>query len=656
MLLQNNNILKLKETKQALVSLYFIVMFLVSCVGQVEDVKQKTASTVQEKETIINEQIMIVAFPVAHDKIELWFSKSAADKWENTIIYVTYGGLTTPIAFAGENLTYKNYKGLYRALLTGLNINTTYNIKANAVFKNGTKTDYDGTLSVTTFPNVTADFLGITDTKTPAGDAGATSMLVSFTPGIATSEFPFPEYGDPYYYRICVLDTTVLSPKDMWNDAFIGSGITMYQVDKAFDQKLITGLASGVKYAVGIRSVHYGGRTKGDDPVYSFEANNVILFHTTKDNSIGSINFDPSAIELSLAAGSLGRSTVNISLDPNAEGIFNHRRVYFGIASNPNFYTHIVNNADTACIGAETADPDVFCKYLEPNTITTSVAGLDSLTNYKFMEVICGNETCSPDKRLYSAAPEISTSPPVVAFNGLISVTGTEDVHNLDRVSLKYLTPNQNTGIVDGLIVQYEVGGQVYYLNHPDPDADPTYVNDSGLSVMPFDLNDDEIIVKGLDITSPGTKNFRVLPYVYDANIDPFDPVQIYYADTMGWTAANVTLYGPTLDEFPGIDTNFINCNNNNISVSWNAPSGGYWAYYIFVLYDSSTGGVFSHQDGLDGLPGYITVNITPDLNNYTAFSVPDGTYEFSVITFFNFDGIEILSHNNVATGSCTFP
>lgn len=634
-----------------IIALAIVTTIVFGCVGTIQDANNDLSKAADSTDNIkLTYSGIVSAVPIANDKVEVFFPQSELDA-DSTAYVIRYDGLQVPIYVYGTSLR-PDYRGLLRFTVSGLRIDTTYtfSIQVRDV-KTGVESNNTATKQVKTFANFTANFNGITEVRNLSGDEGTTGIQVVWVPAEIKGGIQKDEI-DPIEYQITLIDGTVLNPGSMNDTAF--SDPVRKVISAGADKRSVTinGLLPGRKYFVQVRAIHYGYSQFSADRNYLLEKNTRYLQISTYSDDMSSINFDESSFRLTLPPGSGGLYSLAASWT-TPEGNFDHYRLYYtlqGATSLTNYLS--AEDGDAVCNGTETLNNAISCIPVASNhNLNNLITGLDVNKTYDVVLAICASLRCEKSKRIYTSVFTQTTTPAVADFQGIKSIDPAKSITNLDQITLNFDLPNFLSGNISGYILRY-------YGNDPSNASpfsvnDPDVLNTTGLSVLPYNVqNDTSITVTGVDPLTTDQYCFMLVPFSYN-----FDGTK-NYGDTSGIVPKCVlpSIKGPDKNQFPGIDLDASSCDviNSSVTLKWNAPAAGIFSNYeIFSVNDQPSFTFSSAVDYANNTYERLLLNSTT--TNYRFIGLQPGkTYRFGVLTYYSSIDGPIRSEYNTNLFSCS--
>jgi len=613
------------------------VSFL-SCVGTVEDKNPSTTKGASAQTSPLYFDGIFKATAITNDKVEIFFYPAVGDPRLFTYL-VYYDGGSQPISVPGATLR-TDYRGLLKTTVTGLQTGTNYSFNVQVVDSTGNRSTSTLVQTTKTFSNLTANFPGVSIVRNLSGADGRNALRVEWPAAERIGSIFSPKEIDPSQYEISVINADELTP-DSFDDTSIGE--PNRKVIYVSDNKIahnVDGLKAGTKYYIRVRCMHFGYSKNGANSSYKREENSNYFLAQTLSDQIGDIDVDLSLYNVDSAPGAAGLSSFNVSWDP-ARAAFSEYRVYYRKMSEGVAWSSYRLGRDDNCNGVETNDPAWSCKKVSYSVSSTPITDLEPYTNYEVVTVICGNSTCSfADSVDYYHNSPYRTDPGTAAFGGIEEIFPARNYWALDEVYLKYTPPDLSSGVIDGLIVRIKTSTETKDLNNPDPAAS----NTSSYSVSVFDFAiDNEVTVKGIDAFSGQNYCFNLLPYVWDNGV-----VDIK-TDNVVEKCITPAITMPLVVEFPGLKLDSISPDTvaNSIVLSWDTPLGG--IYNQFTIFVRITPGVFSFGEAINPTdPNYVSVNVPYGENSYSINFLPEGVYQFGVLSNYDVTGGYSVFNENI--------
>lgn len=605
--------------------LLFLAFFstLYSCVGVVE---QKDLPITKGFEGTRNPvQFLGVhdAIAISDTAVEVYFFPANLRAEDITYI-INFDGNTTPITIPGVNLR-PDYRGLLSHTVRGLNINTTYNFSVQAKDQFENVSTSNERRSATTFSNVTANFVGVSNIRNVPGADGLTALLVEWPEAQRLGTDFSPKDGDVTSYIITLVDSDQLTPGDMNDQSFGEPARKVVVVPGTQTSRVVNGLQPGTTYHVQVRAVHDAFSEFGSIPTYKLEQNNYYLTATTLSSDSEGIIYDASVVSAARLNGSAGLNSVSVTWD-RANGGFDHYRVYYNNTETTTFST--ASHLNTTCDGPTTPGVNVPCKKLSFNASQTTISGLSPLTNYEVNVVICVDIDCS--QRFLFERREAFTDPGIAIFGGITSVEGPKDASRLDRVFINISTPDVSSGNIDGLLVEIQPRtedsiDEPVLLNHPLDSS----LNTTDFEVLNFEFSTaTSVEITGVNPLSAEEYCFKVFPFIY------VDGAVEEQRGSFGERCVLISLDAPSQDQFTGVASSFFDDATNTFEAAWVPPTRGLFDQYIVYL--RTDGGAFSFAQAVAGDSNYLRYEVSKDDDSWSVAFLPSGNYSVGILTYFS--------------------
>lgn len=622
------------------------LLSLSSCVGTIQDADStKTIGAGEGSEKGIDYAGILSARAIAHDKVEIFFPVAEGDPDELAYV-IRYDGQQIPLYIFGSSLR-PDYRGQLRATVKNLNISSNYVFSVQVrEIKKGVESNNSVNKLVKTFNNVTSNFDGVSELRHLSGAAGTTGIEVHWNPAEVRGTVINKDEIDPIEYKVTIIDGAALNPGSMNNAEFTEPQRKIITASSDKRKIVVNGLSPDRKYYVQVRAIHHGTTVYGVDPNYKKEENTNYLEISTYSDDVGDIDFADSSYQLSYPQGSGGLYSLNAKWAAPT-GNFDHYRIYYTVKNTANLNNYLnLNNQDTQCLGAETADSNVRCYFVGPSLLNTTLSELNPYVEYDTLLVICLSVNCEAGKRRITEVRSMKTAPPVAQFDGITRIDGAININELDRMFLHFSLPVFSTGNISGYYVKYYGS---------DPSSTPVIINNpnnsSGLTIGNYSLTTSTSIeVIGIDPTSQSNYCFKVVPYI--VNLDN----SITEADesTLPVSCRSPGITGPTIADFSGFENFSCNVSNGQIILNWNAPLTGVYSHY--QIFYQNTLPDFSYGAAIDsGNSAYTRLLVNPSLTSYTLSGLQAGTtYRVGILTYFLSSNGIIRSEFNTGFISCS--
>jgi hypothetical protein len=622
---------------------FFFIAFLflfASCVGTVDDKNPETTKGASAGEKIIRFDGIVDAYGISHDKVEVLFFPAQALATQITYV-VTYDGLAVPYTFPGETLS-PDYRGMLKAVVPGLAINTNYNFQVQAIEnETGIQSSSDKSVQAKTNSNITANFWGIANVSNLSGADGRNAVRVQWAAAERQGSDFVKKEIDPVNYEIVLLDADQLTPGSFDDGTQPNIKRKVVLVDGKKISHQVNGLKAGTKYFVRVQAIHHGYSLYGADPTYLRESNTRYMEIETLGDNASDIEVDLGTVDVQNGQGDAGLTSFNVTWDL-AQGAFDHYRIYYKKKSEGASWNTYKSGKDDVCNGQETNDPAWLCKKIPYTQVAATISDLSPFTDYDVFVTICLNVTCGPAAGAnfleYQTNPPYNTDPGTAAFAGIEEIQQPKYYWALGEIYLKFTPPDLSTGVADGLLVEVKersgaAEGPIAadtFLNHP------TDANGTELFVPPFDFaNDDEVIVRGIIPGAVDDYCFSLIPYIWK-DVAGTPTVEERRAGEV-ITCIKPRVQAPTAEEFLGIDQFNIDSGISAVTLSWLTPSGG--IYDKFVIWIRNDGGVFNFAEARANNAAYTRYEVPFGTSTFTAPFLATGNYKFGVLTQFSGTG-----------------
>lgn len=644
-------------------------VFAFSCVGTIEDKNTQTTKSAGAKLAPVSFDGIYDAVPIGANRVEVFFFPATGGSGEYTYL-VSYDGLATPIPVPALTLR-PDYRGLLKVTVSGLDTNTTYSFQVQIVDDVDGGTSFNETaVATTTFSNLTCNFEGIGNVSNLSGANGLNAINVTWAFGEQVGSVIFAEEPDPYQYVVTVIDSDLLTPGDINNDAYGEPERKVFYFDKNQRDVNIYGLTSGKKYFVQVRCEHEGVKTLGGNPSYKREENTGYKEITTLTAGAAGIDFNPSTVLLGLGPGASGLNTLDLTWD-GATGAFDHYRIYSARSEvgDPALQAALSiepvcqNRCTTNCGGGGCftrsdcyADTGhwVNCKQVDLNDIQSYIVGLEEEKNHEVKLYVCQDINCT----IFAESPAFSliTRPGLATYTGTIAVTPPRSFDELGTVYLQHNLPDFTSGIIDGILVEFT--GQLDTDIPTILNGNPDFINTSILGVGIFDYQTSlEIPVSGIDPYSPDPYCFKTYGFTYN-DLGVIVPTPIPQQQVDKTCIYPPYVIPPTATQFTGAS----NCSplSEAANVSWGIPTDGIFEKFEVFWKDDAVGGAFNFADAINeadniGMTNYNRVLVNGDQNSYVIPALnPLKTYTVGVLTYFvGLDGNKYRSDHNSGIRPC---
>lgn len=608
---------------------------LVGCVGTVEDTNLPLTEIAAKPKGAINFGGIVTATPISQDKIEVFFYPATGGS--SKFYYSFYvGDKPLPYTFPSEVLT-ADYRGFLKVTITGLEPAKTYVIKGEAIDQESLDKDSNSiTMTVTTFANLVADFIGITGVSNTPGMDGIDSINVRWTHAkVDYTNITGSAVTDPKRYEIVAVDSERLSPGDMDKTQFgavDGRHVKILDYDPTLNEAVIRGLKSNTKYYVRVRCFHVTSIDDFNQPQLRGEKNTNYMTISTLNSSLANVkNLDTLTVNKNPG---LAQSTSLLLNWDVITGAFDHLRIYYTRSPNP-------LSVETGATCVVKLESQISCRKLIGSSLSSIIANLTPFQTYSAQLVACQNAECT----IYKAGPVKTgnTTPTFAGFSGISSVEIASNVSEVGKLFLKVPLPDFTEGDFDGYVIGFKQNTGPDYIEISE-------VGHPTLKISSYNYRTDTTIeLTGVDYKVGGLYCFTVYPFVF--NEDGSKSTQVNDI----WKCNTPEIKAPDKEQFPGFGDSSVM--GYNIMMSWSSPTGGIFEEY--EIYMRKTAGTFSFSEAKAHLEANNTATyqrtVLPWFTTTYQFSnVAAGTYKVGIITRYTYGSFGIYrSEDNEQTYVC---
>lgn len=586
----------------ALVWVLLTVTFT-GCVGQIEDTKKDTTESERRSPaSVLSFAGIVDAVPVADDKIEVYFFPATGGSGRYS--YQVYVGDDPNPHTGTEDTLEKDYRGLFRMLVTGLVGGTPYAVKVDAKdLDTELEIKSESTLTRTTFTNQVANFYGISSVSNASGVDGIDSIWVRWVPADKDPAAPFGSPRDPQTYEVIILDASKVTPAAFNNPNLTesqGRIVRSIVWDAGLNKAMIRGLQSNKEYYVNIRTIHKGSIVEPSNPALRSELNNRYLKIKTLEAGVGAVNFEESEYKVLPAPGQSALNSLVASWGA-VTGVFDHLRVYYAKSGSLNVSVQQICPAATS---TTISSNDTACKKVSGSAVSVTLSDLPSLTNFDVQLVICLNATCTADANSSGSivnpglkctgltpAERCSarTESTLASFIGIQDVESARSVSEVGSMFLKYTTPSFDIGYFDGFAIEFTTDktGLNNWLQsdtNPKPTTEIIYAGNASidyngdLTIQPFEYDSDsEIRVTGADYGAGDEHCYSIYPFLYDDSVEGYSTSMSESLKKV-WQCEKAQAQAPDSNGFTGFNSGVSV--GPNVTVDWTPPSRGVFTHY----------------------------------------------------------------------------
>ena len=636
-------------------NLIFIIisLLLLSCVGTVKDTKKEKTKTAIDDNEILKFDGVSEVEAVSSSAVEVYFYPAAGETAKlNYKIF--YDGSTGSENVPAHQLI-PDYKGRLKYTVRNLiqAKKYTFNVQVQNTQTLGESAN-TSTKSTTTFKTETADFHGIKKVENLSGSNGLYALNVNWVLAESSGALPGLEKdGDPLFYEVVLLEASKLSPADFDNTTYgVADGRITQIVDSNQMNTTVNGLKSGTKYHVMVRCYNKLFVDNSNNPLYFKETNNEMITASTLVAGAAEVQFDSSTLDIRVPTDNTGRNTIHATWG-NISGIIDHLRLY------KNKVDKTFNkNTSVASSCVPLPDPNgISCHFINYSNTSFKVSDLETLEEYDFNLAICLDPTCSAGNRLFFDEVTQTIKPTNVSFPGILALNKPTSSTAIDEITFTITPPDITTGVVDGLLVQQNVGSTRIPLNSPDS----SMPNPTNYKVLPFNYQTaTEITVKGIEPASSSNLCFSVVPFIFssDGSVNPDTSNEVIDCITPkkdGLLAQqnDFLITVPTAIQFSGLQNVTFSNSNNTLLLQWDKPSLGIYDRYVIFWKDRSVGSSFSFSDAVNGDSNYYMQTVGMDDKNTLLFltagqAISGKQYDIGILSNYSLFKFFYPSNNNL--------
>jgi hypothetical protein len=661
------------------------LVMLTSCVGTVTDKNAKVGKITSE-----GDQVSSISFnglsgvnPIAHDKIELFFFPATGD--QNSIIYEVYvNSSLTPIPFAPASLTL-NSSGEYRAVVSGLNINSTYSFNMRARIKDANTSsslDPSKALNAKTFSNQTADFLGVSSVDRMPGSLGETQIKLSWIAAKSIGGLFSARNFDPVRYEIKYV-SSLAGPSKLNDPNYTGNDLKVIYTSPVplsgkstlldtSTSKILENLTPSTTYYIQVRAIHSNYDAFKFDVKYKHDLNTKYLSITTlSGGDVSSI--EDTSFKIVTPANDQIPGTL-IGQWESAEGaIFNYKICYKQITTPERIAE--VDLINLVPIDFATNNPlvsGITCSNVGSSLTSVEIDSLESFESYQFSLFACLTNDCTSSDRIAFEPVFTYFNPPLPPFNGISQIINPDDNTALRDITIKFDPPATSDGYADSMKIYCFNGDNTtpHDLTNPARTGlcNQVVINGTMPTTYPSDfLAFDEVKLTLTDtvlekLDGVNKYCFKVVPFNSAAPTEISEDI----LDNASKVCINPQIITPNILEFEGRNLACV-VEGDKLKVTWNKPTGGLYDGYKIYWKDRSTPDFFSYSHAItQTAPAYApaTTYLAHEIadKDTLQYSIPDLTpgtkYGIGVLAYLydSVAGVYYYSQYNTNVADCSLP
>ncbi len=642
---------------------------ITSCIGKVEDANLEEARNAESGKTAISFSGLTKVIPISHDKVELYFYPAIGPTSELTYL-IKINNSIVPIEVKADSLMLTD-EGLYIFTATGLDVNTDYTFSVGVRDgRDGSQSANDRTLATRTFSNYTADFAGISSVEPVVGSAGQNSVTVKWVPAVTLGSTFNAKPNDPVAYTISYIAAEDGGVSDLIQDNHPAiqreqnpSSLSSTPSGSTERERVITGLMPGKKYYFRVRAIHKAYASYGTLEGYKTEKNNKVMAVDTLSAG-GLFDWNTNSLQAITPDGDAGLSKMGFSW-VSAVGPFAGYRFY-NVKMADATDSQAIAESNSAAAAVDTVYVDNLnassdYETLAADDLSTDIINLDSYAYYRAFLVACRTITCGDGERIIGNPVLYRVVPKMASFSGILKINSPQDIANLNQIKIQFDAPVIETGYIN----EFDI-----YCYESSTDNSPTVLNYNvantsgkpgcngltrleptpsynGFSTFNEITIQSNFFAPG-DTVADREYCFSAVPRIVGTNYTNSD------LENAIIRCVTPVIKVPTIDDFPGVNTNTCTMGTDTLDVSWNAPTNGIYDSYV-LFYRENDGTDFKFSDALAGDASYTRVD-SITATNYTIPSlIPGKTYQFGVLPYVTM-GTPIYGEFNVGVGNCTIP
>lgn len=655
----------------------FSLLFLVGCVGTVEEGGTRSTDFSVGNQEKINYTGIVRATAIAEKKIEIEFEEIFNPETHNYFLHINEN---EPYKLSLESLG-QGQIGYKKYTLKNLLPNSFYKLRVSVADLAGRKSSGENEVIVKTFDNKVSDFGGIVNVQ-PLTGKSHNSVRVSWIPTNMQGTYESGPF-DTVYYEITYMKTSTplqeINTPGAADRSVIKLTASASNNPGHIDIKV---LEPETSYYFQVRAVHKLYSDQEDDkedfgtPItLNKDLNSNWISYTTSANT-GFYDFQKDSVVLQNGAGLSGLSTIKVFWTP-PEGIFESYKVFYREYTAADGTSPLIDDELTPLVMQGYLDASDTTKYVSVDVDKTfvNISGLNKYSWYQVKVVPCKTVSCvieplsDPDSSQVSDLRSIRVEPQLAPFFGINFINEPSDANAVDEITLEFDSPVLSQGYANKLEVYCLSFDQSSYVKLSNTPVTSAVGNCNGLSFKEsINVNSTtKITIDSVNnIKSSPTADasycFAVAPAIEGAGLET---KKLHRDD---WTVRCIQpdIKTPTLQEFTGFSGQ-CNVVNDTISLSWNAPSGGiYNSYRIFAYKTVSASETFNYFEMINKQaasdPNLVVIDKgMGDTSELLTNLEPGAKYQLGILA--TIDGgtpgdysDDIYSEYNMKSLECTIP
>jgi hypothetical protein len=661
-------------------AIVYVAMFalLSSCVGTIKD-KNALNSTTQ---SIANTKLANIfkglqsAKAVAHDKVELVFTPVEGDP--ATLSYEVYiNNSSIPIKISGNSLeASKTIDQNYLYTVTGLTLKTIYNFNMRVVVAGTTTSalslDPNKSISVETFANETADFMGVSSLVLGSGNSAVNSVTVNWIPATIKGTSLNIRPTDPVAYEIIY-----------WMS---GDPKNVIQVPSSYANPVlnrdssytVTNLVAGTNYFFQVRAIQKSYALNiSTDPLFKRELNSRVMQLATLAVVPTDLSFITNGnLFLTNPITEKGRTELNVNWSPawGNGGFFSYRVYYQKI--DLGLLQHLTDQFGDL----SNLDPSAQVANVDASLTNFTLTNLDPKAHYQVKVYVCASPLPASGCAVSTSFKYAQIRPPLSPFAGILKITNPTSVTALDRVTLNFEAPDTNNGFLNKFNI---------YCHNPTDLSQKILIPSNGVatsaatgitncnttSVAPFSSGSFPATIDEFNVFTKVSIKLKQNANGVDSFCFSLAPA-ISYADIPSSVlddeldnpvvkCITPNALAPTMAEFPGRE-DACNISGDSMTITWPQPTGGIYSNFIlFYKEKTSSNDVFNFPNAITDHYGTTNLGYQSVLMDGVTFTkkitgLVEGKSYFAGVLTYRIDPNDatkkIFSNYNSRTGECRFP